>query len=535
MPSTGQKPPDEFWQGEVVQEFLAGDEGSWTIVYRSGDPGLFAGFAPLSSVPAILQDYKWDIHIASGGPSLWWTSDGEVGYDRSFGDNGVEPIAIIQDHLGVLPQMLPHLLQEFSLHHNLWHADCGEYKKLYEDGTDEVACEVSDSLVRVRTKLLRQFQAAAQVALVRYVDSVITTAPFCSDPVLEHDYRGDNHYLHLSVRGNARTGDWSSLLLGKKLILPPPRSECGEGPFGREEDVGYPEFVVGETAAGEPIKSTCDPDALGDYFGRNPDALNYVTPVYFALDVLDRYHADSKYDVSDGHLACGGLWDMRLDNNHPDHVTVWLGDLGRCLPERERHHWLAHNIVVPEGVPSQTAVRRDILGEWAEADSPAWRLQQAYERFRDRWSATWSWDLLRDPDEDEPGLLASLRVPPRGSDAEFCNQVHALHKLLVESLNTAQMKSELAKGETGEKSIDLLERWLAQKGHQQLTQNISFLRKINDLRNVCQHRAGAKRAKVFQKHSIDDRQRAIADIFEDAISFLDSLGAILTGPDDSRG
>ena len=72
----------------MVQEFLAGDEGSWTIVYRSGDPCLFAGFAPLSSVPAILQDYNWDVRRASGGPSLWWTSDGEVGYDRSFGDDG---------------------------------------------------------------------------------------------------------------------------------------------------------------------------------------------------------------------------------------------------------------------------------------------------------------------------------------------------------------------------------------------------------------------------------------------------------------
>ena len=371
VPSTGQKPPDESRQGEVVQEFLAGDEGPWTLVYRSGAPGLFAGFAPLSSVPAILQDYKWDVSKASGGPSLLWTSDGEVGYDRSFGDNEVQPIAIIQDHLGCLPQMLPHLLQEFILYHNLWHADCGKYKKLNDDGTVEVACEVSHSLVRVRTKLLRQFQAAAQVVLVRYVDSVITTASFCDDPVLELDYKGGDHYLHLLVRGNARTGDWLSLLIGKKLILPPPRSECGEGPFGRQEDVGYPEFVVGETAEGEPIKSTCDPDALGDYFGRNPDALNYVTPVYFALDVLDRYYADSKYDVSDGHLACGGLWGMRLDNNHPDHVMVWLGDLGGCLPERERHHWLAHNIFVPEGAPSQTAVRRGILGEWARSRLPS--------------------------------------------------------------------------------------------------------------------------------------------------------------------
>ena len=527
MPSTGKKPPDESRQGEVVQEFLTGDEGPWTVVYRSGVPGLFAGFAPLSSVPAILGDYKWDVRKASGGPSVCWSSDGAVGYERSFGDNGVEPIVIIQDHLGCLPQMLPHLLQEFSLYHNLWHADCGEYKKLYGDGTVEVACEVSESLVRVRTKLLRQFQAAAQVVLVRYVDSALNSDSICDDPVLEHDYRGGDHYLHLWVRGNARTGDWSSLLMGKKVILPPPRSECGESPFGPQGDVVYPEFVVGETAEGEPIKSTCDPDALGDYFGGNPDALNYVTPVYFALDVLDRYYTDPKYDVSDGHLTCGGLWSMRLDNNHPDHVMVWLGDLGRGLPERERHHWLARNIVVPEGAPSQTAIRRDILGEWAEADSPAWRLQQAYARFRARWAATWSWDLLRDPDKGEPGLLASLRVPPREGDAEFCEQVHVIHKLLVESLNTTQMKSELPKGEADEKSISLLERWLTDKGHQQPTQDIGFLRKIHDLRGVCVHRSGDKRARKFREHSIDDdRQRAIAAIFEDAISFLDSLGAI---------
>ena len=96
------------------------------------------------------------------------------------------------------------------------------------------------------------------------------------------------------------------------------------------------------------------------------------------------------------------------------------------------------------------------------------------------------------------------------------------------------MKSELPKGKTGEKSIDLLERWLADKGHQQLTQDVGFLRKINDLRNVCQHRAGTNRTKVFHKHSIDiDRQRAIADIFEDAISFLDSLDAVQTRLDDS--
>ena len=140
--------------------------------------------------------------------------------------------------------------------------------------------------------------------------------------------------------------------------------------------------------------------------------------------------------------------------------------------------------------------------------------------------------MLRDPDEAGPGLLASLRIPPRGGDAEFGDQVQILHLLLVESLNTAQLKSEMPKGEAGEKSISLLRRWLAHKGHQQPTRAVSFLRKINDLRNVCEHRAGGKRAKVFQKYLIDDRQRAIAVIFEEAIAALDSLDATLAGSDD---
>ena len=380
-----------------MREFLAGDDGPWTVVYSSGDQGLFAGFAPISSVPAILRDYSWDVRIAGGGPSLWWSSDGQVGYDRSFGDNGVEPIAIIQDHLGGLPRMLPHLHQEFCLYHNLWHADCTTYKKLYDDGAAEVACEVSGDLVRVRTKLLRRFQAAAQVVLVRYIDSLATTAPFCDGPVWEHDFKGSDHYLHLSVRGNDRTDDWSSLLIGKKLILPPPISECGQGPFGLHNQVAYPVYIVGETPDGEPIKSTCDPGMLGDYIGRNPDAFNYVTPVYFKLEVLDRYYDDPKFEVSDGLLACGGLWHMRLDNNHPDHVMVWLGDLGRDLPDREHHHWLTHNVFVPEGTPSQTAISRHILGEDAEADSPAWRLQLAYKNFRARWAATWGLGLAQGP------------------------------------------------------------------------------------------------------------------------------------------
>ena len=519
-------PSDEYHQERILQDFLA-DDGTWTTVYQSGEPTLFAGFAPLSSVPALLQKYAWEIRIGSGGPSFWEDAGVELKYSRSGGDFGVEPIAIIQDHLGVLPRMLPQLLQEFCLYHNLWNADGRVYKKLYDDGTEEVACEVYEDLVRVRTKLLRQFQAAAQLVLVKYMDSIVATSHLCDDHVLDREIRGEDHYLHLSIRENKQTGAESSLLMGKKVILPPPRSECGQWPFTRQAEVDYPEFVIGETPEGDPIKSTCDPDALDNCFDLNPGAPHYLTPVYFTPEVLDRYYSDPKYEVRDSYLACGGLWGVRVDNNHTEHVTVWLGDLGRYLPEKERYHWLAHNVFVPDGTPSETTIRREILGQWADAESPAWRLHAAYKKFRDDWAAEWGWELFRDPDDDDPQLLASLRVPPRGGNTEFGEQVQALHRLLVESINTPQLKAELPKGEKGEKSITLLDRWLDHRGHQQLAQEIDFLRKINDLRNVSEHRAGRKRTQAFQKHQIgDDKREAISALFEEAILLLDSLGEI---------
>lgn len=212
--------------------------------------------------------------------------------------------------------------------------------------------------------------------------------------------------------------------MGKKLTLPPPRSECGQWPFDKQDDVDFQEFVIGETPEGYPVKSTCDPDALDNRFGSNPGAHRYLTAVFFKPEVLDRYYSDPKFEVRDGYLAC-------------------------------------------------------------------------------------------------------LRVPFRGGDTEFGDQVKALHRLLVESINTPQLKSELPVGGKDEKSIALLERWLDHKAHQQREQDIGYLGKINNLRNVSEHRAGSRRQQVFEKYQIaDDRREAMSALFEEAISLLDSLGKI---------
>jgi hypothetical protein len=60
---------------------------------------------------------------------------------------------------------------------------------------------------------------------------------------------------------------------------------------------------------GKPVRHTCDPDKLANYFGKNPEAPHYLTPVFFRAEVLEKYYADpGKYSVEDGSLRCGRLW-----------------------------------------------------------------------------------------------------------------------------------------------------------------------------------------------------------------------------------
>ena len=125
--------------------------------------------------------------------------------------------------------------------------------------------------------------------------------------------------------------------------------------------LAVPTFIIGEDQDGSSLEYSCDPDELANYFGANPNAPHYVTPVFFRRDVLQKYYEDTdKYAVEDGYLRCGGLWGVRIDNDQPDYVMVFLGDLRRDLPAAERDYWRSFNIA-PVGPMSETAFRRSFL------------------------------------------------------------------------------------------------------------------------------------------------------------------------------
>ena len=308
-----------------------------------------------------------------------------------------------------------------------------------------------------------------------------------------------------------------SVLDGLKILEPPRREKAGIPPFDTLKPETYHEFIIDEDADGEPVKHTCDPDQLANYFGKNPDAPHYLTPVFFRRDVLKRYHDQPpKFSITDGYLSCGGLWGLQLDNNHPDYVMVFLGDLGEELPESERTYWLTFN-VAPTGGPSETLIRRAIRGEWANPQAPDLRFKSAYDRFNRKWQEQFGWPLFKEPERDDAHVLQRLRVPLDEGQPEFEDQIVGLTKVLVDALNEQEIQKQLPNKVSNEKGISKLERWMGQQDYPSVEDDIAFLRRLQHLRSkLAAHRKGSDYAQVLADENVnpDPIQEVVTMLFD---------------------
>ena len=221
-------------------------------------------------------------------------------------------------------------------------------------------------------------------------------------------------------------------------------------------------------------------------------------------------------------LPAGALWSLRIDNNHREYVVVFLRELGMGLPQREQDHWRLHNIAPPGSGLSAAAQGRWIEGEWTDPDSPEWQFKQSYDEFRTRCRQELGWDLWRDaPDPDGSPLLYRVRMPLTGTVEELNELARLLDLVLVEALNTTELKQQLgASNRRG--SIKLLGAWLAKIGYTQTERDIHLLRRIHDLRNAASHRHDAISATQQPGVSLDSPQAA-AEILAGAAEMMRSL------------
>jgi hypothetical protein len=185
------------------------------------------------------------------------------------------------------------------------------------------------------------------------------------------------------------------------------------------------------------------------------------------------------------------------------YVVVFLGDLGRDLPYEERLHWRQFNIL-PEGGISESNYRRSFLAQFSEAGASDLVFRQEYSDFKAAWNASVGWPLYLELGVGDEHILGSIRVPVTNSQAEMDEQVLFLTKLLVDSLNEAELAKRCSNVEPGAKGIAKLETFFTESKFEQGANVVQFLRDLQSLRSTGSgHRKGVGYGKMMAKLGLD--------------------------------
>jgi len=375
----------------------------------------------------------------------------------------------------------------------------------------------------VLTRLLRQYIAARQLALALFFDHRahadldLATAKSTLSPI--DKATTDQRY---SFNIGEIDGKAFSRLIGKKIVFAPPIAECGVWPYDAEQQAKHVDFVIGVDEHGSPVTHSCDPDGVANYFGANEHASHYLTPVWFTRDVLSKYYDQpDKFSVEDGYLRCGSLWGIQIDNNIPDHVVVYLGDLGRDLHYEEQAYWRHFNVTPGDRQPSKTNFRRSFLAEFADPSEPDLVFKQRYTQLNEAWAGKFGWLLFRSPHEGDAHVFKQFRLPISESLGEFDNQLLFLVKLVIDSLNEAEL-TKACGTLPNEQGIGKFERYLKAQNYTNVDRDIGALRVLQALRSSGVAHAKGKNFDKIQKSVGLDRSSP-RDVFRSLLSGVNQM------------
>ncbi len=501
-------------------------EKPWITVYRcTGDENWFSALVAPEKLTEALSNQSWDLHWGQMRPCLvtyGLRDDADVKYER-FQDEGIEPIVIAREH-GSGPFYVE-LAEDIRLFLNLFPDEEGNLVCNDENGDQEIVARVHADEVRMRKRPLLRYLQARQMYLAVYFDHVFHLEEYGENPLpvteQEIDVREADRAWSFGSCDDG--GPPFSRLCGKRLLAPPHRQSHTERLGGKNLFV---DFIIGEDEVGKPREYSADPNGLANFFGKNPEAPNYLTQVHFKREVLDRYfHNPGKYEVSDGVVRNDPHWVFRIDNDHRGRVIAFLGDLGRDLPFTEQLHWRAHNIL-PDGGLSATAKSRSFDAEPADGEQPEHRFKIAFQQFNNIWLEANGWPLFRPLATGDQHLLTKLHVPTSDNPAELDAQLLGLAKVLVDSLNDEGLNTALASAIPDERSLAKLERYLTYRNYPEIQRDVGALRTIQGLRSSgAAHARGSNYEKALRRRGLEGKPAPfiVSALIEDAIVMLNGL------------
>ena len=464
-------------------------------------------------------------------PGFSWNGsreNAEIVYSRFNNSRNMEPFVIDRDYDGLGVANEVEISEEFRLLNNLYFdRSRNEYRDLE---TDTVVVKIEGDFVSVNRKYLKRYLAVKNMVMVVHIDSRYFTAHF--DPAImpfrDSSEAAEKLYsLNSGVSCGSPPLNNYSLLYAKTLIRGCKLEECGYWPYS-EFDKQFEDYIIGLDGEGHDVNYTSNPDKLNNYFGKNPSAPHYLTPVFFRREVLQKYYENPKrYSVEDGIVRCGLQWSLYVDNQHDEYISAYLGDLGRDLPnQQEQQHWKSFNIAT-DGKLSDSKFKRDFAALFAEPDSPVFIFQNRYKSLNNLCDKKLGWPIFLPLHDDDQYNLENLRIPLSNAQPEFDMLILSLVKVLLDSLNEKQIVASLTvKSDDLKGSISKLEKWFEICGVADYADHIKFLRDLQELRSCgTGHRKGKGYDKIAKELNITDGdfKRSFKDILIQSIAFLDFL------------
>jgi len=518
------------------QNFIINKLGTeaWLNVYRKektefDDVLYWCRLIPDKLVEKALSTANWEMpRLADGLPYYNFTSRGKIYYHRYNNSDGIEPLIIMRSFHGLKPEY-PEVCEEFRYFHNLFpNVDNNKYLKINASGDEEEIIQVEPDSIKVKLKEIKEFLNVKAMSLAIYF-SIKKYLPYSFEEMgkepFDQPVKRDNIYYEVFGKNTLPDANSSiksiSIILGKKLIR-------GNTSKKKKDKPQYADFIVGIDENGTPITNTCDPFQLPH---QTKDSPNFLSKIFFRKEVLSKYYSDSeKYSVKDGYLDCGQLWGIPIDNNHPNYVVVYLGDIGRHLPYNEQLYWKSFN-VPPEGSMSSVSFRRNILVEYAEPERNDLLFKSRFQSFQEDWTKKFGWSLFLPLVKDDEHYFNGLRIPLNNSLTEFEPQVLALTKILVDSLNEEKIENsvvlaghQIPKEVKG--SISKFELFLSINGVANQKEILKFLRNLQEVRSKrVAHRKSRDLQKIIDELQIGKKElnKIFEEFLENAISLLEFL------------
>lgn len=482
---------------------------------RVHDESIHCGMVKPECVESILNDSRWELDYISHGICIYDNNQYQSGYDSN-----VSPFIYHRDNDEI------EIIEEFRLLYNLYRKanDNGYvYYGIDENGDEVEVAQQRGITTLIQVKFLKEFIALKKRHLVLFFDIDVQICENLKDRdvIKKDDYMFEYYVIHQMNEQNI-CGE----LIGK-CVLKYNSKDIKD--LWNWWDGGYEDFIIGYSENGEEVYHTCDKSTLSNMFVSKKGAPRDVTPVYFKKQVLDKYYQNpTKYKVEDGHVICVKYWDLRIDNDREDTVIVLLVDLGK-LPHKEQLYWKTYNIAPPLNSGfSNTAFNRWMKGRYCDtSEAPDLVFKRELQMFTEKWRNKYNWDLflpLASGDEHYIVSLHSLTVA--NNDSDFENQIKALAKVIVDSINEKKVSNQLDGEE--DKGITKLENWLKTQ-NVVCDEEIKFLRNFQDLRSEYavhrKSRKGVNKKSFFRYFQMDTKnnKEVLDSIFGKMTSMLQTL------------